>query len=234
MEFPILALERRIAGPRPKNSQCEANLTAASHILHSSRPDFSSPCVVPALLFSVHTVPWYTLTFNGLHCQNRRPYQELIFTLLHLIGTHQSICIVVSTFFLGSPDRLFTCDIISDSHLGPVPIFSFHLDESRCLSLAPCYSWQKITSSGTLGAREQSTMQAPQAAKPTSCMQRQLSKVQICDLIPLPGLPFPPPHSQMNSGMPESGTPLGCWAPCLALLHIPIVHLGLGCRLQLQ
>lgn len=43
-----------------------------------------------------------------------------------------------------------------------------------------------------LGARASSLQQygPPQAAKATSCMQRQLSSLQICDLIP----PFSSPH----------------------------------------
>lgn len=105
----------------------EALLTAASHISHSSRhvPQCSRSFYAPP---PPHPLTSQVLLSTVSTAESGRSYQELIITLGHPIGTHQSILIAALFFCPWFARRFPTATPSRITNLGP----NSHLDGSRC------------------------------------------------------------------------------------------------------
>lgn len=195
----------------------EARLTPASHISHSSRPVWSCLTAPSARLCIISPPPYLsttsTLYLSAFYFQKRTASLKA--------------CNYPLTAYWDASDHFDSCSLILLWFDGPnFPIMRYHLrfppgarsqsfphlDKSRChIRRVPSFS---VLCGKYLFQNKKEHLALEhlprRAAKTTSCMQRQLSRMQICDLIPLPRPPTPPPR------MIRIRPLLGCWTACLA------------------
>ena len=181
MEFPIPAVEwRKALGTCPRKlSQCEARLTAASHISHSSRHVLQSP----RNFAHPPRAPIPTRPNSELE-RFRLPKRDVL--IKSLLLSSDTLLARIRHILIAAFSYFRDCDTISDNQPGAHSHLFPHLDES-CTPIRRLFPLLPSRTTHYLTLEHLQQMQSPRKRLTQfSCMQRQLSKVQICDLIPFP------------------------------------------------